>query len=59
MEYPIIVIIWKQFEKSGANAVVIATPTKYHCEIAVAAAKRGLHIFCEKPMAMDTMNANK
>ena len=21
-------------EKSGANAVVIATPTKYHCEIA-------------------------
>ena len=41
-------------EKSGANAVVIATPTKYHCEIAVAAAKRGLHIFCEKPMAMDT-----
>ena len=34
------------------DAVVIATPTKYHCEIAVAAAKAGKHILCEKPMAM-------
>lgn len=34
------------------DAVVIVTPTKYHCEIAVAAAKAHKHIFCEKPMAM-------
>ncbi len=34
------------------GAVVVATPTKYHCEIVVAAAKAGKHILCEKPMAM-------
>lgn len=35
------------------NAVVIACPTKFHCEIAVAAAAAGKHILCEKPMAMN------
>lgn len=35
------------------DAVVIATPTKFHKEITVAAAKSGKHVFCEKPMAMD------
>ena len=34
------------------DAVIIATPTKYHCEITVAAAKAGKHVLCEKPMAM-------
>lgn len=34
------------------DAVIIVTPTKYHCEIAVEAAKAGKHILCEKPMAM-------
>lgn len=35
------------------DAVVIVTPTKYHKEIAVAAAKAKKHILCEKPMAMN------
>jgi len=35
------------------DAIVIVTPTKYHCEIAVAAAKAKKHILCEKPMAMN------
>jgi predicted dehydrogenase len=35
------------------DAVVIATPTVFHKEIAVAFAKQGKHILCEKPMAMD------
>ncbi|GAA0793617.1 scyllo-inositol 2-dehydrogenase [Faecalicatena orotica] len=39
-------------EDSEIDAVIIVTPTKYHCEIAVAAAERGKHILCEKPMAM-------
>ncbi len=39
-------------EDPGVDAVIIATPTKYHCEITVACAKAGKHILCEKPMAM-------
>ena len=35
------------------DAVVIVTPTAYHKKIAIAAAKTGKHILCEKPMAMD------
>jgi predicted dehydrogenase len=40
-------------EDDRVDAVVIVTPTAYHREIAVAAAKAGRHILCEKPMAMD------
>ena len=35
------------------NAVVVVTPTAFHREVVVAAAKAGKHILCEKPMAMD------
>jgi predicted dehydrogenase len=35
------------------DAVLIATPTKYHCQIALDAAGAGKHIYCEKPMAMN------
>jgi len=34
------------------DAVVIATPTAFHRELAVMAAEVGKHILCEKPMAM-------
>lgn len=34
------------------DAVIIATPTKYHCQIVIDFAKAGKHILCEKPMAM-------
>ena len=34
------------------DAVVIATPTDTHSDIAVAAAKAGKHVFCEKPIDM-------
>lgn len=34
------------------DAIVVVTPTKYHCEIVCFAAQAGKHIFCEKPMAM-------
>lgn len=38
----------------AVDAVVIAAPTARHRELAVAAARAGKHIFCEKPMAMNT-----
>ena len=34
------------------EAVVITTPTFTHAELAVTAAGAGLHVFCEKPMAL-------
>lgn len=35
------------------DAVVVVTPTVYHRDVVVAAARSGKHILCEKPMAMD------
>lgn len=35
------------------DALVIATPNFTHCEIAVAAAKAGKHIMCEKPLGLN------
>lgn len=37
----------------GIQAVVVVTPTIYHREIVVAAARAGKHVLCEKPMAMN------
>jgi scyllo-inositol 2-dehydrogenase (NADP+) len=35
------------------DCVFIATPSKYHAEIVTAALERNLHVFCEKPFALD------
>jgi phthalate 4,5-cis-dihydrodiol dehydrogenase len=35
------------------DAVWIATPNEFHAEHAVAAAERGKHVICEKPMAVN------
>jgi predicted dehydrogenase len=35
------------------DAVYVSTPVYLHCEQTVAAAKRGLHVLCDKPMAMN------
>ena len=44
---------------SGADidAVDICTPNNSHCDIALAAAKAGKHIYCEKPLAMNPAEA--
>lgn len=45
-------------ELKDIDAVIVATPTKYHCEIVIAAANAGKHILCEKPMAMTVDECN-
>lgn len=40
-------------EKSGVDAVVVATPNVSHARIALAAIAAGKHVLCEKPLAMN------
>ncbi|MCC7016203.1 MAG: Gfo/Idh/MocA family oxidoreductase [Rhodospirillales bacterium] len=41
------------------DVVAIATPGNTHCEIAVAAARAGKHVICEKPLALDAAEAER
>ena len=34
------------------NAIYVSTPVHLHCEQVIAAAERGLHVLCDKPMAL-------
>jgi predicted dehydrogenase len=45
--------------ESGADAVIIATPNRVHHPIAMAAIAAGLHVLCEKPLAMTTAQARE
>jgi predicted dehydrogenase len=40
-------------EVGGIDAVVVATPNRFHAEGVIAAAQHGKHVLCEKPLAID------
>lgn len=40
-------------QRPDVDAVIVVTPTKYHIDVVLEAAKAGKHILCEKPMAMN------
>jgi len=42
----------KMVERDDIDVIDISLPQALHCEVAVAAARHGKHIFCEKPLAM-------
>src|SRR5262245_58451376 len=43
----------------GLEAVHVATPVATHVQLAVAAAERGLHVLCEKPLADNLESARR
>ncbi|HVM15504.1 MAG TPA: Gfo/Idh/MocA family oxidoreductase [Egibacteraceae bacterium] len=43
----------------GLEAVHVATPVATHLPFAVAAARRGLHVLCEKPLAANLAEAQQ
>ena len=43
----------KMFAEEALDCVFVATPSRYHAEVVTAALERGLHVFCEKPFALD------
>jgi len=46
-------------EDDRLDAVVICLPTDLHEPVAIEAAKRGRHVLCEKPMALDAASARR
>jgi scyllo-inositol 2-dehydrogenase (NADP+) len=47
----------RMLAEAGLDAVVIATPSSAHVEMARAAFERGLHVFCEKPLTLSAQDS--
>jgi len=45
--------------REGVDAVIVASPDRYHCEQVVAAAEAGKHVLCEKPMCRTVEEAER
>jgi predicted dehydrogenase len=46
-------------ERRDVDAVIVATPNRFHEEAVVAAARHGKHVLCEKPLAVDVAAARR
>jgi predicted dehydrogenase len=50
--------VWQELVgDDDIDVVAIATPTESHAAIAIAAAERGKHVLCEKPLAVNAAEA--
>lgn len=49
----------EMLERAGLDAVVIATPDDLHHSMSMAAIEAGLHVLCEKPMALNGNDARE
>jgi predicted dehydrogenase len=49
----------QMLEEARPEAVVVATPNDVHAPMALAAIRRGLHVFCEKPLGLTVAEAEE
>lgn len=49
----------EMLDKVELDAVIVATPTKLHAPMVTAALKRGLHVFCEKPLCLHSSESEE
>jgi len=49
----------KLFEDESLDAVIICTPPTLHYPIAIKAAEKGIHVFCEKPFTTEKKKAGE
>jgi len=44
----------RMLAEADLDAVIVATPTRFHAPMVRKALERGLHVFCEKPFVLET-----
>ncbi|MBM3187360.1 MAG: Gfo/Idh/MocA family oxidoreductase [Chloroflexi bacterium] len=49
----------EMFARPGLDAVSVALPNHLHAQVTIAALRAGLHVLCEKPMAMNAREAEE